>query len=241
MAAVVLVHGLYHCPEHFGAVAEGLRADGTQVAVPELHRGSLAADTAAVQAVVDALPVPPVVLGHSYGGSVITGVRGVAHLVYLAAFVPDASESAASLGARLNSSRRPLSLSRMARAPCTPAWPSTPSTATALHPLPRGRSACCVRKPRAADEESLSTTAGKRLLLRTSSARRTRPSTPASSRSWPPAAPTCANGRQATHRSWGNPTSSWNSYGTCYPPAGTPAKPGSYNHTLISAIRTVDS
>lgn len=66
--------------------------------MPELHRGSLAADTAAVQAVIDALPEPPVVLGHSYGGSVITGVRRVAHLVYLAAFVLDASESAASLG-----------------------------------------------------------------------------------------------------------------------------------------------
>ncbi|MFI8899905.1 alpha/beta hydrolase [Streptomyces virginiae] len=98
MAAVVLVHGLYHRPEHFAAVAEGLRASGIEVAVPELHRGSLAADTAAVQAVIDALPEPPVVLGHSYGGSVITGVRRAAHLVYLAAFVLDAGESAASLG-----------------------------------------------------------------------------------------------------------------------------------------------
>ncbi|MGN5392039.1 alpha/beta hydrolase [Streptomyces sp. JL7001] len=98
MAAVVLVHGLYHRPEHFAVVAERLRTDGTGVAVPELHRGSLAADTAAVQAVIDALPEPPVVLGHSYGGSVITGVRRAAHLVYLAAFVLDAGESAASLG-----------------------------------------------------------------------------------------------------------------------------------------------
>ncbi|MFB6696176.1 alpha/beta hydrolase [Streptomyces virginiae] len=98
MAAVVLVHGLYHRPEHFAVVAERLRTDGTEVAVPELHRGSLAADTAAVQAVIDALPEPPVVLGHSYGGSVITGVRRAAHLVYLAAFVLDAGESAASLG-----------------------------------------------------------------------------------------------------------------------------------------------
>ncbi|MFJ2027455.1 alpha/beta hydrolase [Streptomyces sp. NPDC087897] len=98
MAAVVLIHGLYHRPEHFAVSAERLRTDGTKVVVPELHRGSLAADTAAVQAVIDALPEPPLVLGHSYGGSVITGVRGVAHLVYLAAFVLDAGESAASLG-----------------------------------------------------------------------------------------------------------------------------------------------
>lgn len=98
MAAVVLVHGLYHCPEHFAVVAERLRAAGTEVVVPELHRGSLAADTAAVQAAVDALQEPPIVLGHSYGGSVITGVRGAGHLIYLAAFVLDVGESAAGLG-----------------------------------------------------------------------------------------------------------------------------------------------
>ncbi|MFJ5274618.1 alpha/beta hydrolase [Streptomyces sp. NPDC088358] len=98
MAAVVLVHGLYHRPEHFAVVAERLRAAETEVVVPELHRGSLPADTAAVQSAVDALPEPPIVLGHSYGGSVITGVRGAGHLVYLAAFVPDVGESAAGLG-----------------------------------------------------------------------------------------------------------------------------------------------
>ncbi|WP_019065013.1 alpha/beta fold hydrolase [Streptomyces prunicolor] len=98
MAAVVLVHGLYHRPEHFELVAERLRSAGVEVAVPELHKGSLSADTAAVQAAIDSLPEPPIVLGHSYGGSVITGLRGVGHLVYLAAFVPDAGESAAGLG-----------------------------------------------------------------------------------------------------------------------------------------------
>ncbi|MFF3721507.1 alpha/beta hydrolase [Streptomyces erythrochromogenes] len=98
MAAVVLVHGLYHRPEHFAAPAERLRTAGIEVVVPELHRGSLSADTAVVQAAVDALPEPPIVLGHSYGGSVITGVHGAGHLVYLAAFVPDAGESAAGLG-----------------------------------------------------------------------------------------------------------------------------------------------
>jgi pimeloyl-ACP methyl ester carboxylesterase len=98
VSAVVLVHGLYHRPGHFSPVADRLRATGAHVVVPELHRGSLAADTAAVQAAVDALDEPPVVLGHSYGGSVITGLRGALHLVYLAAFVLDTGESAASLG-----------------------------------------------------------------------------------------------------------------------------------------------
>jgi pimeloyl-ACP methyl ester carboxylesterase len=98
VAGVVLVHGLYHRPEHFALVVEGLCAAGVDVSVPELHRGSLMADTDVVQAAVDVLEEPPVVLGHSYGGSVITGIRRAAHLVYLAAFVPDAHESAAGLG-----------------------------------------------------------------------------------------------------------------------------------------------
>ncbi|OKJ10017.1 hydrolase [Streptomyces sp. TSRI0261] len=79
-------------------MAEPLRTAGIEVVVPELHRGSLSADTAAVQAAVDSLAEPPLVLGHSYGGSVITGVRGAGQLVYLAAFVPDTGESAATLG-----------------------------------------------------------------------------------------------------------------------------------------------
>ncbi|MGB3444633.1 MAG: alpha/beta hydrolase [Actinophytocola sp.] len=98
MTCVVLVHGQWHDPRHFDLIADPLRASGVVVSAPELHRGSLAADTAAVQAVVDDLPEPPIVLGHSYGGSVITGLTGAAHLVYLAAFVPDAGESAAGLG-----------------------------------------------------------------------------------------------------------------------------------------------
>lgn len=101
MTSVVLVHGLYHRAGHFARVARRLRAAGVRVVVPELHRGSLAADTAVVQSAVEALPEPPIVLGHSYGGSVITGVRGAGHLVYLAAFVPDVGESAAGLGGAL--------------------------------------------------------------------------------------------------------------------------------------------
>lgn len=92
---MVLVHGLYHRPEHFAVVAERLWSSGIDVVVPELHRGSLHADTAAVQAVIDSSHEPPVVLGHSYGGSVITGVRGAGHLIYPAAFVLETGESAA--------------------------------------------------------------------------------------------------------------------------------------------------
>ncbi|MEU0983288.1 alpha/beta hydrolase [Streptomyces griseus] len=111
LSAVLLVHGLYHRPQHFGRVAERLRAAGVEVVAPELHRGSLSADTAAVQAAVDLAAEPPLVLGHSYGGSVITGVRGAGRLVYLAAFVPDTGETSAAGTA----SSTPL---------CNGGWPS---------------------------------------------------------------------------------------------------------------------
>lgn len=95
---VILVHGLWHQPAHLAPLARALRARGTRVLVPQLHRGSLAADTAAVQAAVDASRSAPLVVGHSYGGAVITGLERVRGLVYVAAFVPDAGESCAALG-----------------------------------------------------------------------------------------------------------------------------------------------
>ena len=95
---VVVVHGLWHQPAHFDRLARDLRRQGVAVHVPRLHRGSLAADTATVQKVVDSCPTPPLVVGHSYGGSVITGLDRVRHLIYVAAFVPAAGESGAILG-----------------------------------------------------------------------------------------------------------------------------------------------
>jgi pimeloyl-ACP methyl ester carboxylesterase len=100
VAPVVLVHGLWHQPQHLAPLARLLERSGAMVLVPRLHRGSFEADVAAVQAVVDVAAAPPVLVGHSYGGAVITDVVGAAHLVYLAAFVPDAGESAASLNGR---------------------------------------------------------------------------------------------------------------------------------------------
>lgn len=95
---VILVHGLWHQPAHLSLLREELRARGIRATSPLLRRGSLAADTAAIQEAVDASENPPVVVGHSYGGAVITGLRGARHLVFLAAFVPDTGESSALLG-----------------------------------------------------------------------------------------------------------------------------------------------
>ena len=95
---MVLVHGLWHQPAHFDPLTSVLRRRGFTVHVPRLHRGSLRADTRAVQSIVDRCVAPPVVVGHSYGGSVITGLTGISHLVFVAAFVPANGESSASLG-----------------------------------------------------------------------------------------------------------------------------------------------
>ncbi|MER5350212.1 alpha/beta hydrolase [Kitasatospora sp. NPDC002551] len=98
---VLLVHGAWHTGHAWDGVAAGLRARGVAVAVAELHRGSLAADTAAAETALDRLAGggPAVVCGHSYGGAVITGLppHKIDHLVYLAAMMPDRGETALGL------------------------------------------------------------------------------------------------------------------------------------------------
>jgi len=99
---VVLVHGAFASPAGWDRVADGLRKDGYQTATPALGLDSLAGDVAIVQATLDSIPGDKILVGHSYGGFVIsnaavgrTDVRG---LVYTAAFVPDTGETIQSLG-----------------------------------------------------------------------------------------------------------------------------------------------
>jgi pimeloyl-ACP methyl ester carboxylesterase len=100
---VLLVHGAWHTARAWDGVAGALRALGVPVAVAELHRGSLAADIAAAGEALDRIAEsgPVVACGHSYGGAVITGLapQRLAHLVYLAAVMPDIGESALGLAA----------------------------------------------------------------------------------------------------------------------------------------------
>ena len=96
MSRVVLVHGAWGSPAHWDLVVEPLRARGCDVTAVCLHRGSLAADTAAVQGVVDTTTGEDrVVCAWSYGGAVITGLELSPrdHLVYLAALMPDENET----------------------------------------------------------------------------------------------------------------------------------------------------
>lgn len=95
---VILVHGLYHQPQHMQPLREALEARGATVHSPRLHQGSLAADTEAVQRAVDACRDRPILVAHSYGGAVVAGVERALSFVFVAAFAPRAGESCAQLG-----------------------------------------------------------------------------------------------------------------------------------------------
>jgi pimeloyl-ACP methyl ester carboxylesterase len=95
-ATVVLVHGGFVDGSGWQAVYELLTADGYRVSVVQNPTLSLEGDVAATQQVIDAQDGPVVLVGHSYGGAVITeaGTHDqVAALVYIAAFAPDKGES----------------------------------------------------------------------------------------------------------------------------------------------------
>ncbi|PSH57233.1 alpha/beta hydrolase [Phyllobacterium endophyticum] len=99
--SIVLVHGAFVDGSGWKAVFDILANKGYEVLVVQNPTISLNGDVAATQQVISAARHPVILVGHSYGGMVITEagdnpkVRG---LVYIAAFAPDAGESVASLG-----------------------------------------------------------------------------------------------------------------------------------------------
>jgi pimeloyl-ACP methyl ester carboxylesterase len=96
MKPVVLVHGGFVDGSGWEPVYRGLRQAGHQVGVAQHPTRSLAEDVAVVGRVVDEQPEPAILVGHSYGGAVITQAGNhpnVAALVYVCAFAPDSGES----------------------------------------------------------------------------------------------------------------------------------------------------
>lgn len=95
-ATVVLVHGGFVDGSGWRGVYDELRADGVDVRVVQNPTTSLADDAAITRDILDKVDGPVVLVGHSYGGAVITeaGTHGkVAALVYITAFAPDQGES----------------------------------------------------------------------------------------------------------------------------------------------------
>jgi pimeloyl-ACP methyl ester carboxylesterase len=97
---IVLVHGGFVDGSGWQGVYDHLTADGYRVAVVQNPTLSLAGDVAATHLILDGLDGPAVLVGHSYGGAVITEAgthANVAALAYITAFAPDKGESVNSL------------------------------------------------------------------------------------------------------------------------------------------------
>jgi pimeloyl-ACP methyl ester carboxylesterase len=97
---IVLVHGGFVDGSGWESVYSLLKKDGYNVAIVQNPTISLADDVAATKRVINAQGGPVILVGHSYGGAVITEAGNdpqVAALVYIAAFAPDKGESVNSL------------------------------------------------------------------------------------------------------------------------------------------------
>jgi pimeloyl-ACP methyl ester carboxylesterase len=93
---VLLVHGGFVDGSGWQGVYEHLKKNGHRVAIVQNPTLSLAGDVAATNRAIDAQSGPVTLVGHSYGGAVITEAGthpNVAALVYIAAFAPDKGES----------------------------------------------------------------------------------------------------------------------------------------------------
>jgi pimeloyl-ACP methyl ester carboxylesterase len=93
---VVLVHGGFVDGSGWQGVYDVLKADGFNVSVVQNQTLSLESDVETTHNVLDAHDGPAILVGHSYGGVVITEAgrhERVAGLVYIAAFAPDTNES----------------------------------------------------------------------------------------------------------------------------------------------------
>jgi len=97
LPTIVLVHGGWDNSTGWNAVVEGLQQRGYPVIAPANPLRELASDAAYVSSILDTIAGPVVLVGHSYGGAVITnaavGHSNVKALVYIAGFAPDEGES----------------------------------------------------------------------------------------------------------------------------------------------------
>lgn len=101
---VVLVHGAFADSGSWDGVVKRLKRDGYPVVAAANPLRGLAGDAAYVKEIVAGIEGPVVLVGHSYGGLVIsdaaTGSANVKALVYVAAFLPEKGESAFDLSAK---------------------------------------------------------------------------------------------------------------------------------------------
>ena len=98
-ASIVFAHGLWADGSCFSKVIPALQADGHQVVAAQNSLDTLEGDVAAVNRALGRVASPAILVGHSYGGTVITAAGTddrVAGLVYIAALAPDENETSQS-------------------------------------------------------------------------------------------------------------------------------------------------
>jgi pimeloyl-ACP methyl ester carboxylesterase len=102
--SIVLVHGAFADGSAWAKVIPILERDGFTVTAVQIPLTSLADDVAATKRALGLQKRPVVLVGHSYGGVVITGAAdgnsNIKSLVYVAAFVPEANESVAAASSK---------------------------------------------------------------------------------------------------------------------------------------------
>lgn len=113
---VVLVHGAFADSSSWDGVVADLRRDGYPVVSAANPLRGAASDAAAVRTVINSIPGPVVLVGHSYGGTVISaaadGAANVKALVYVAAFAPEVGESTFELAGKFPGSTLPAALDK---------------------------------------------------------------------------------------------------------------------------------
>jgi pimeloyl-ACP methyl ester carboxylesterase len=139
---VVLVHGGFVDGSGWQGVHDALTAGGYRVAVVQNPTLSLDDDAAVTRRAIESLDGPVVLVGHSYGGAVITeaGLHDqVAALVYVTAFAPDKGESVNTLiaGFPADGSQPPI----------LPPWTGSCSL-TGTSSMPRSPATCPPARPR---------------------------------------------------------------------------------------------
>ena len=98
--SIVFVHGLWADGSCYSKVIPALQAEGHQVMSAQNSLDTLEGDVAAVTRALGRVSSPAILVGHSYGGTVITAAGTddrVAGLVYIAALAPDEAETSQSL------------------------------------------------------------------------------------------------------------------------------------------------
>lgn len=97
MPTVVLVHGAFADASSWNGVIELLQEKGMQVTAPANPLRGIEIDSAYTAGVLDEIPGPVLLVGHSYGGAVIsnaaTDAKNVVGLVFVSAFAPDEGEA----------------------------------------------------------------------------------------------------------------------------------------------------